>query len=131
MIRPLTLFVLLLSTMVFLMFISACGNGKNYRKGPVRTFPDSLEEKVNTWRGGAIGAPLGGPMKGKIQEISARASQEAIRENKPVAYLSLDGFQRVETYPVGKGESKKCLLVREQIFQEGKLIRDEIKEFCH
>ncbi len=106
-------------------------HGKNLsersREGPI---PDTLVEKTNTWRGGAIGAPLGSPIEGKIKEISTQASREAAREGRPVAYLSLDGFQRVETYPVGKGESTKCRLVREQIFQEGKLIRDEIKEFC-
>jgi hypothetical protein len=122
--------LLLLSTMFLLVLISACGTGKTYQKGPVRNFPDTLVEKSSSWRGGSIGASLGGPIEGKIKEISAQASREAAREGKPVAYLSLDGFQRVETFPVGKGESTKCRLVREKIFQEGKLIRDEIKEFC-
>jgi hypothetical protein len=122
--------LLLLSTMVFLLLISACSMGKTYQKGPVRSFPDTLVEKSNAWRGGAIGASLGNPIEGKIKEISAQASREAAREGKPVAYLSLDGFQRVETFPVGKGGSNKCRLVREKIFQEGKIIRDEIKEVC-
>jgi hypothetical protein len=131
MIRSLTVFVFLLSTMVALFLISSCGTGKTYQKGPKKNFPDSLVEKTNTWRGGAIGASLGSPIEGKkIDEISDQASWEAAREGKPVAYLSLDGFQRVETYPVGKGQTNKCRLVREQIFQEGKLIRDEVKEFC-
>ena len=130
MIRPQTVFVFLLSTIVSLLLISACSTGKTYQKGPVQSFPDSLVEKANTWRGGAIGASLGSPIEGKIKEISHQASREAAREERPTAYLSLDGFQRVETYPVGKGESKNCRLVREQIFQEGKLIRDEVKEVC-
>lgn len=130
MIRFLTVFILLLSTMASLWFISACSTGKTYQKGPLQTFPDTLIEKTNTWRGGAIGGSLGNPLEGKIKEISAQASQEAAREGKPVAYLSLDGFQRVETFPVGKGGSNKCPLVREKIFQDGKLIRDEIKEVC-
>ncbi len=130
MIRPLTVFFFLLTMMISLLLISSCGTGKTYHKGPVKDYPDSLVEKSNTWRGGAIGAPLGSPIEGKIKEISNQASREAAREGRPVAYLSLDGFQRVETYPVGKGGSTKCRLVREQIFQEGKLIRDEIKEFC-
>ncbi len=130
MIRSLSVFFLFLSMMVFLWFISACSSGKTYQKGPVQTFPETLVEKTNTWRGGAIGASLGGPLEGKIKEISAQASQEAAREGKPVAYLSLDGFQRVETFPVGKGKSTPCRLVREKIFQEGKLIQDEIKEVC-
>jgi hypothetical protein len=130
MIRPLTVFVFLLSAMVSLAFFFACSTGKTYQKGPLQTFPDSLVEKPNIWRGGAIGASLSSPIEGMIKEISHKASQEAAREGRPVAYLSLDGFQRVETYPVGKGKSKNCPLVREQIFQEGKLIRDEVKEVC-
>jgi hypothetical protein len=130
MIRFLTVFVLLLSTMTSLWLISACSAGKTYQKGPLQTFPDTLIEKTNTWRGGVIGASLGSPLEGKIEEISAQASQEAAREGKPVAYLSLDGFQRVETFPVGKGGSTKCRLVREKMFQDGKQIRDEIKEIC-
>jgi hypothetical protein len=128
--RPQIIFGYLLSAMVFLLFISGCSTEKKYQKGPVKTFPDVLVEKVNTWRGGAIGDSLGSPIEAKVNEISVRASREAAREGRPVAYLSLDGFQRVETYPVGKGGSTNCRLVREQIFQEGKLIRDEIKEFC-
>jgi hypothetical protein len=131
MIRPLTVFVSLLSIMAAGVLISSCSTGKTYQKGPLTNFPDSLVEKTNTWRGGAIGASLGSPLEGKkVNEISAQASREAAQEGKPVVYLSLDGFQRVETYPVGKGQSNKCRLVREQIFQEGKLIRDEVKEFC-
>lgn len=128
--RSQTNYFFVLSLIISFLLISACSTGKPFQKGPVQSFPDSLIEKANTWRGGAIGAALGGPLEGKIKEISFQASQEAAREGKPMAYLSLDGFQRVETYPVGKGESKNCRLVREQIFQEGKLIRDEIKEVC-
>jgi hypothetical protein len=131
MIRLLTAAVFLLSTMVLSFLILSCSTSKPYHKGPVRNFPDPLIEKANVWQGGAIGASLGSPIgEKKISEISDLASQEAVRNGRPVSYLSLDGFQRVETFPVGKGQSNKCRLVREQIFQEGKLIRDEVKEFC-
>ena len=127
MVRPLAVFICFLFTIFFLGLISSCGPGKGYQKGAVKNFPDVLIEKPNTWRGGPIGAALSNPIEGKIKDISLHASREAGREGKPVAYLSLDGFQRVESFPVGKGGSKNCLLIREQIFQESKLIRDEIK----
>ncbi len=117
-------------TLVSLSLISACGTGKTIRIGPVQSFPDTLVEKTTSWRGGAIGASLGNPIEGNIAQISAQASREAAREERPTVYLSLDGFQRVETLPVGKSKSAQCRLVREKIFQEGKLIRDEIKEVC-
>ena len=130
MIRSLKVFLFLVSTIVSLMLFSTCSTEKAYQVGPVGTFEDSLVEKANTWRGGAIGAALGSPTQGKVTEISGRALREAAQEEKPVAYLSLDGSQRVEAYPLGKSGSSKCRLVREQIFQEGKLIRHEIKEVC-
>lgn len=117
-------------SLIFLGFISACGTGKTFQKGPVQSFPDTLVEKTTSWRGGAIGASLGSPIEGNITQISAQASREAAKEGRPTVYLSLDGFQRVETLPVGKSKSAQCRLVREKIFQEGKLIRDEIKEVC-
>ncbi len=127
--RLLTFFLIGFS-LLFLGLISACSTGKTFHKGPVQSFPDTLVEKTNSWRGGAIGASLGSPVEGNITQISAQASREAAREGRPTVYLSLDGFQRVETIPVGKSKSAHCLLIREKIFQEGKLIRDEIKEVC-
>ncbi|MHB8842843.1 MAG: hypothetical protein ACYC56_13845, partial [Candidatus Aquicultor sp.] len=100
MIRSVTVFFFLLGVLVSSLLVSSCSTGKTYQKGPVKDYPDVLEEKANTWRGGAIGASLCSPIEGKIKEISAQASREAAREGRPVAYLSLDGFQRVETYPV-------------------------------
>ncbi|MGA3085747.1 MAG: hypothetical protein ABSE95_13280 [Thermodesulfobacteriota bacterium] len=123
-------FLFLVSTIVSLVLFSACSTEKAYQVGPVRTFKNPLVEKANTWRGGAIGAALGIPTEGKVMEISDRALREAAQGGKPVAYLSLDGFQRVEACPVGKGTTPNCRLVREQIFQEGKPVRDEIKEVC-
>ena len=109
---------------------SACSTEKTYQKSPAITDGVNLVEKINIWRGGAIGAALGSPTEGKVKEISTRALREAAQEGKPVAYLSLDGFQRVEVYPVGKGTTPNCRLVREKIYQEGKLVRDEVKEVC-
>ena len=123
-------FLLVGTALASFWFMNGCSRSKTYQKGPLQTFPDTLIEKTNTWRGGAIGASLGNPIEGNIIQISSRASREAAREGRPTVFLSLDGFQRVETFPVGKGKSAQCRRVRERIFQEGKLIRDEIKEAC-
>jgi hypothetical protein len=126
----LMVFLCFFCLIVFIGFISSCGPGRGYQKGVVKEFPDQLIEKQNTWWGGPIGAALSAPIDGTIQTVSKQASREAGQEGKPVAYLSLDGFQRVESFPVGKAKAKTCFLVREQVFQEGKLIRDEVKEIC-
>ncbi len=87
-------------------------------------------DKDNAWRGAAIGAAMGGVLGGGVTEISTRAAREAARENRPVAYQSNDGFQRVEAYPLGQGSGTGCRLVQEQIYQDGKLVRDERREVC-
>jgi len=129
-IRPLKVLVLLSSLIVSLGLFPACSTENAYQVGPVKHSIDPLDQKERTWRGGAIGAALSSPIKGKLIEISLRASMESARQGRPIAYLSLDGFQRVEAFPVEKGETPNCPLIREQVFQGGKLIQDEIKEVC-
>ena len=108
----------------------ACGSENAYQKGAGGAALGDLIDKVTTWRGGAIGAGLGKPLEGRIWEITIRTSQEAVREGRPTAYLSMDGFQRVEAYPLEKGAKPNCRRVREQIYQDEKLFQDETKEVC-
>jgi len=89
----------------------------------------ALIDKNNRWRGAVIGGALGAIFGGTVTEISARASREAAQQNRPVSYQTTDGFQRVEAEPVGTGASG-CRQVRERIYQEGRLIRDEVREIC-
>ena len=89
-----------------------------------------LIDDKNRWRGAVIGGLIGGALGGSLSEISQRASREAAYGGKPVAYQSRDGFQRVEAYPLGYDSQTKCNKVRERIWQEGKLVRDEIREVC-
>ncbi len=110
--------------------LSSCGGEQALQKGAVRASPKDLSDKANTWRGGAIGAGFSKPLDGRIWEIAARASGEAAREGRPTAYLTLDGFQRVEAYPLEKGSKPNCRRVREQIYQDEKLVQDETKERC-
>jgi hypothetical protein len=77
-----------------------------------------------------IGGVLGEAMVSRVTEISTRVSREAAREEKPMAYQSSDGTQRVEAHPFGKRSNSNCRLIREQIYQEGKLVRDELREVC-
>jgi hypothetical protein len=90
----------------------------------------ALIDKKNRWRGGVIGALIGGVAGATVSEISQRAAREAAYEGKPVVYQSNDGFQRVEATPVGYDANTKCHKVQERIWQEGKLVKDEVKEIC-
>jgi len=89
-----------------------------------------LIDKDNRWRGAMIGGLLGGALGGTLTEISQRASREAAQEGKPVVYQSNDGFQRVEAAPVDYNENTDCHKIRERVWQDGKLVKDEVKEVC-
>lgn len=89
-----------------------------------------LIDKDNRWRGAMIGGLLGAALGGTVTEISQRASREAAQEGKPVVYQSNDGFQRVEAAPIDYNENTDCHKIRERIWQDGKLVKDEVKEVC-
>jgi len=89
-----------------------------------------LIDRHNRWRGAVIGGLIGAAIGGTVTEISQRAAREAAYEGRPVAYQSSDGFQRVEATPVGYDANTKCHKVRERVWQEGKLVKDEVREVC-
>jgi len=89
----------------------------------------ALIDKNNRWRGAVLGGVIGAVAGGTLTEISARAGREAAQTGKPVQYESTDGFQRVEAEPVGTTTSG-CKQVRERIYQEGKLVREQVREVC-
>jgi len=129
--KIMAIFLIGLSTLVW---ISGCTTERSYQGaalgGAVGAGAGALIDKDNAWRGAAIGSALGGVLGGGVTEIATRAAREAARENRPVAYQSNDGFQRVEAQPTGQGSGTGCRLVREQIYQDGKLARDEMLEVC-
>ena len=89
-----------------------------------------LLDSKNRWRGALIGGLLGAAIGGTTTEIAARAAREAAAEGRPVAYKSTDGFQRVQATPVSYNSRTGCEKVRTRVWQEGKLVKDEIKEVC-
>ena len=89
-----------------------------------------LIDKDNRWRGAVIGGLIGAALGGSITEISQRASREAAAEGRPVAYESNDGFQRVEATPVAYNSHTNCHKVRERVWQDGELVKDQVKEVC-
>jgi hypothetical protein len=120
-----------LITVLFGLLVSACSSEKAYQgSGSSGAVAGVMIDSQNSWRGMIVGGSLGAALVGGVSEISTRAAREAAREGKPVAYQSDDGFQRVEAFPMEKGSRPNCRLVREHIYQEGKLVRDEMREVC-
>ena len=90
----------------------------------------TLIVRENRWRGGVLGAEVGGVLTGTVTEISQKAAVEAVQERRPVIYQSNDGSQRVEETPVSYNAETKCHKVRERIWQDRQLVRDEVQEVC-
>ncbi|MEM4407335.1 MAG: glycine zipper 2TM domain-containing protein [Candidatus Caldarchaeum sp.] len=90
----------------------------------------ALIDTKNRWRGAVLGGLIGGAIGGTVTEISQRAAREAAAEGKPVTYRTEDGFQRVEATPVGYDASTQCTKVRNRVWQDGKLVKDEVTEVC-
>jgi hypothetical protein len=90
----------------------------------------AFSDRETQWRGMVLGGPFQAPVTGKILEISRRAGQETISRQMPIVYLSLDGRQRLEAVWLGKGKDGPCPLVRERLFQDGQMVREEVKKVC-
>jgi hypothetical protein len=88
-------------------------------------------DRETQWRGMVLGGPFQAPVTGKMLEISRRAGQETISRQMPIVYLSLDGRQRLEAVWLGKGKDDPCHLVRERLFQDGQMVREEVKKVCN
>ncbi len=84
----------------------------------------------NPWRGGVIGAALGAIAGATIADISVRGSEEAARSGKPVEYYTEDRRGRYYAEPGGYDPVTRCRRVREKIWENGRLVRDRVREVC-
>jgi hypothetical protein len=97
--------------------------------GAVGAGAGALIDKDNRWRGAAHGAALGGVLGGTVTEISSRAARESVAANQPITYQSTDGWQRVEAAP-RTASAGGCRQVRERVYQDDRLVREQIREVC-
>lgn len=89
----------------------------------------ALIDSNNRWRGAVIGGALGAVLGGTLTEISSRAAREAAAEGRPVTYQSENGWQRVEAHPQGQ-TPRGCKQIKEQVYQNGQLVREQMREVC-
>ena len=90
----------------------------------------ALLDHKNPWRGGVIGAALGGVAGATLTDISMRASQEAAASGKPVEYRTTDGRGVYRADPVDYSAQTKCHKVRERVWENDQLVKDQVKEVC-
>ncbi len=126
----------IISFILVLMFLTAVAGCTAYHAqgagagGAVGGIAGALLDRHNPWRGGVIGAALGAIMGATLTDISMQASQEAIRQDRPVEYRTTDGRGIYQAYPLGVDEKTKCHKVQERIWEDGRLVKDQIKEVC-
>lgn len=98
--------------------------------GAVGGVAGALLDRKNPWRGGIIGAVLGAIAGATITDISAQAAREAAQNNRPVEYRTSDGRGVYQAYPLDYDEKTKCHKVQEKVYEDGKLVKDHVKEVC-
>jgi len=87
-------------------------------------------DSKNPWRGGVIGGVLGAIAGATIADVSLRASQEAAAANRPVQYRTEDGRGVYMADPVGYDERTKCRKIHEKVWEDGRLVKDQVREIC-
>lgn len=90
----------------------------------------ALLDRNNPWRGGVIGAGLGAIAGATIADISVRGSREAARSGRPVEYRTENGRGVYRAEPLEYDEHTRCRKVHERVWEDGRLVKDRIKEIC-
>lgn len=90
----------------------------------------AILDSRNPWRGGVIGGVLGAVVGATIADIQLKASREAAMENKPVEYRTEDGRGVYRADPMGYDERTKCRKIHEKVWEDGRLVKDQVREVC-
>ena len=90
----------------------------------------ALLDNSNPWRGGMIGAALGAIFGATISDVAVKASQESAASGRPVEYRTTDGRGVYRADPVDYNARTNCHKVQERVWEDGKLVKDQIKEIC-
>lgn len=98
--------------------------------GAVGGVAGALLDSKNPWRGGVIGAVLGALAGATITDVSMRASREAAVSNRPVEYRTTDGRGVYRADPVDYNAQTKCHKIHERVWEDGSLVKDQIREVC-
>ncbi len=98
--------------------------------GAVGGVAGALLDSKNPWRGGVIGAVLGAIAGATITDVSMRASREAAASNRPVEYRTTDGRGVYRADPVDYNARTKCSKIQERVWEDGSLVKDQIREVC-
>jgi hypothetical protein len=90
----------------------------------------ALLDTSNPWRGGVIGGVLGAILGATLADVSYQASREAAYHNRPVEYKTDNGRGVYRAEPLGYDERTHCRKIHERVWEDGRLVRDHVKEVC-
>jgi hypothetical protein len=65
-----------------------------------------------------------------LTEISARAAREAAVYDRPVEYRTEDGRGIYRGEPMGYNQQTRCSKIHERVSEDGRLVKDQIREVC-
>jgi hypothetical protein len=87
-------------------------------------------DRKNPWRGGVVGATPGAISGATLADISYRGSRETVSSGRPVEYHTENGHGKYCAEPMKYNASTKCRKVHERVWEDGRLIRDHMREVC-
>ncbi|MDA8168122.1 MAG: glycine zipper 2TM domain-containing protein [Nitrospiraceae bacterium] len=90
----------------------------------------AILDSRNPWRGGVIGGVLGAIAGATITDISRRGAMEAAESGRTVEYRTGNGAGVYQAQPMGVDEQTHCRKVRERVWENGRLIKNTVKEVC-
>jgi len=84
----------------------------------------------NKWKGGVIGGVIGAIAGATISEIAKQGALQAAQTGQPVQYTSQDGRVVYKAEPIDNNQRTECKKVREVITENGKVVKDQVREVC-
>ncbi len=90
----------------------------------------AILDSRNPWRGGVIGGIPGAIPGATIADVSHKASREAALHDRPVEYRTEDGRGVYRADPLGYDQRTRCKKVHERVWEDGRLVRDQVREVC-
>jgi outer membrane lipoprotein SlyB len=122
-----------LMSLLLIFILMGCTTPRSYQGAEVGGVLGGIAGALldrNPWRGGVIGGVLGAVAGATLTEISARAAREAVIYNQPVEYRTEDGRGIYWAEPMGYDEQTRCSKIHERVWEDGRLVKDQIREVC-
>jgi hypothetical protein len=120
-------------SLLLILILMSCTTPRSYQGAEVGGILGGIAGALldrNPWRGGVIGGVLGAVAGATLTEISARAEREAVVYNRPVEYRTENGRGMYWAEPMGYDEKTRCSKIHERVWEDGRLVKDQIREVC-